>query len=113
MDIIFQSGEFYGQDSSFWTNVVAIVGAVLGAVISGLIAIWIFKRGLNEEAKKEFQSRAKKDDELENYIFHVISFMNSTIDQQVKEIGRASQALKNYSNKNLGISNTSELSTED
>ncbi|MFT7299312.1 MAG: high-affinity Fe2+/Pb2+ permease [Sphingobacteriales bacterium] len=52
MDIIFQSGEFYGQDGSYWTNSIAIIGAILGALVSGLIAIWIFKRGFKRIRQK-------------------------------------------------------------
>ncbi|MFT6836443.1 MAG: hypothetical protein ACJA0H_002493 [Francisellaceae bacterium] len=113
MDIIFQSGEFYGQDSSFWTNVIAITGAVLGALISGLIAIWVFKRGLKEQKKQEQASRIAKHNELENYLFHVIGFMRPTMIQQVNEIGWTSQALKDFGNRNLSINTVSALSTDE
>lgn len=113
MDIIFQSGEFHGQDSSFWTNVISIVAALLGAAISGLIAICVFKRGISEQLIKEANTKKEKFEELESYFFNLIGFMNITINQQVAEIARTSQDLKDFSNNNLRLNTTSALSTNE
>ncbi|MDN5213001.1 hypothetical protein QQ020_13120 [Fulvivirgaceae bacterium BMA12] len=113
MDIIFQSGEFYGGDSSFWTNLINVVAAMLGAVISGLIAIWIFKKGLKEQAKREQDIKTKRYKELESHFFHLISFMDSAINQQVNEIARSSQALKNFGNKKLALRIVPALNTNE
>jgi len=113
MDIIFQSGEFSGQDSSIWTNLISIFSALLGAVISGVIAIWIFKRGISEQLQKEANTQKERFEELESYFFNIIEFMNLTINQQVAEIANTSQALKDFSNKNPALTTTSALSTDD
>ncbi len=54
MDIIFQSGEFYNEPD-FISTLIGALSSLLGALISGLIAIWIFRRGIKQQEKKEIQ----------------------------------------------------------
>ena len=72
MEIIFQSGEFINETNSFWSNLINIIAALLGALISGLIAIYIFKKGLKDEVEQEQTSERVANAELEEYFLYNI-----------------------------------------
>lgn len=113
MDLIFQSGDFYNQTNSIWSNLINIVSALLGALISGLIAIYIFKKGLrNEEIKKKNEYKSESND-LEMFLFHNIYSLNFFIEKQIKEISNCSKNLKDWNNCDFSLSIFPELTTKD
>ena len=69
-DFVFKSGEFYGDDGSFWGNLtVELLGAALGAVVTVGLFVWALWNGKNKE------SEAKNDIENERLLYphHLVS----------------------------------------
>mgnify|MGYP001806238529 FL=1 len=57
MNFIFQSGEFYGSSDSI---LITLMGAIIGALISGVFAIIVFKWGLKKEKQKNEEIERKR-----------------------------------------------------
>jgi hypothetical protein len=57
MNIIFQSGEFYGVSDGIF---ITLMGAIIGALISGVFAIIVFKWGLKKEKQKNEEIERKR-----------------------------------------------------
>lgn len=59
LDIVFKIGDSYYEASSsgFWDT---IIGAFVGALLSGLFAIWVFERGIKNEKEKEAQKESNR-----------------------------------------------------
>jgi hypothetical protein len=112
MDIIFQSGDFYNDSNSLLSNLMTIFSALLGALISGLIAIYIFNKGLEKEKQKKRDYEIKESNELEQYFFHNIESIKFFINKQIDEISKCSQRTKNWNDKNLLLSIFPELNTK-
>lgn len=112
MDIIFQSGDFYNQ-SHTWIDLTSIIASFLGALISGLIAIIIFRRGIKNEKKKEKEKSVKESDELEEFLFSNIYSLNFFINKQIDEIFKCSKKLKDWNNKDFLLPIFPELRTKD
>ena len=77
---MFQFGDFYNQTND-WANIFAtLFGSVIGAAISGIIAIIIFKRGINEQKKKESnQIKEKTERNVKTFILqleNIVKFLN-------------------------------------
>lgn len=81
MNLIFQSGEFYNE-TSLWVSLLGILASLLGAVISGVIAVWIFKRGLDQEKKKEEQRLQT----VKEFFQASLNMLQKPIDNQVANI---------------------------
>ena len=104
MDIIFQSGDFYNETSSALSNLISVISALFGALISGLIAIYIFKKGLKKERLKRRDEYISECNDLEKYFFHNIDSINFFIDKQIDAISKCSQNTKDWNNKNFHLS---------
>ncbi len=113
MDIIFQSGDFYNETNSILSNLMTIISALLGALISGGIAIYIFNKGLEKERKKKRDENIIESNDLELYFFHNIDSLDFFIDRQIDEISKCSQKAKDWNNKDLSLSILPELTTKD
>jgi hypothetical protein len=109
MDIIFQSDEFYSAGSSL----IKVLGSILGALISGIVAIGIFKKGLKEQSISVKKVNNEKYDELENYCFSVIKYLNQAIGEQLNLLELGSKKLLNFSQSNLLLQIFSQLSTDE
>lgn len=112
MDLIFQSGAFYNDQNSLLSNFMTIFSALLGALISGLIAIYIFNKGLEKEKQKKRDDEIRESNELEQYFFHNIESIKFFINKQIDEISKCSQRTKNWNDKNLILSIFPELNTK-
>ncbi len=113
MDIIFQSGDFYNATSSIWSNLIIIISALLGALISGFIAIWIFMKGLRIEKEKKKDEYISERIDLEEYFFNNIDSISSFIDRQVDEISKCSKRVEDWNNKDFTLSVFPELTAKD
>jgi hypothetical protein len=113
MAITFQVCDFYNEPSSIWSNLFSLISALLGALISGLIAIWIFKKGLKKENEKKLNEHILESNELEQYFFHCVDSINFFIDKQVIEISKCSKRTKDWTNKNFMLFILPELTTRD
>jgi len=56
MDIIFQSGEFC-YEVSFWTTFGGPIASLLGILISGLVAVYIFSKGVKKDRELANEQR--------------------------------------------------------
>lgn len=95
MNIIFQSGEFLCETNSILTTTLNILGALVGAGISGGIAIWIFNRGLKKEKETDIEKEFK---ELNGYKNFIQSSINSCINPMIRQatvIDKLIDVLKN------------------
>ena len=72
MNIIFQSGEFYGTGTDWFNILTTILSSAIGAIASGLIAIWIFKRGIAEQKNADREKELKRLQEVKKFYFHTI-----------------------------------------
>lgn len=64
MDIIFQSGDFYYENlNNFWSTFGGHLVNLLGVLITGLFAVYLFNKGIEKERRlnKEFRDSAKQD----------------------------------------------------
>lgn len=84
MDIIFQSGEFYGSSNDFVGIITTIISSLLGALISGLIAIYIFKKGIKKEKQNEQRKEQKKLNDIETFYFHTLKSNIEPLTNQIK-----------------------------
>ncbi|MBN2880891.1 hypothetical protein JXM83_02450 [Candidatus Woesearchaeota archaeon] len=113
MDIIFQSGDFYNETNSILSNLMTIISALLGAIISGLIAIYIFNKGLKNEKEKKRNENIIESNDLEQYFFHNVDSINFFIIKQIDEIAKCSQRIRDWNNKDFSLSIFPELTTKD
>ncbi len=113
MDIIFQSGEFYGETNSIFSNLISIISALLGAIISGLIAIYIFKRGLKNETIKVQKELERECIELEQFFNHNIESLHFFIKHQISSISICSRNTKNWETNDFDLSIFAELNCQD
>lgn len=82
MDLIFQSGEFYNQESTI-TSILKFLLPLLGAVISGGIAIWIFNRGIKKRREEEEEKEKRRLGELKEYVLTLLKLLEEPIDRQI------------------------------
>ena len=120
MNIIFQSGDFYNETSSFWsyygsiiTALCGIIAVLLGALINGRIAISIFKKGLKKEVEKKRNETISEYNLLEQYFFHNIDALKFFIDNQIDEIFKCSSKTKDWTQKHYLLKIFPELTTRD
>jgi hypothetical protein len=113
MDIIFQNGDFYGVGNSFWSDLISIFSSLLGALISGLIAIYILKKGIRVQVDKKIEEKIKSETETEEFVVYQTKFLQFAIKAQVTEISNTIENLKDYNSKDFLIGITSYLSTEE
>jgi len=111
MNIIFQSGEFFNGINSFWPNIINVISALLGALISGLIAIWIFNKGLKKEKEKKRNEIIIENNNLELYFFHSVESVIFFIEKQVDEVLKCSRKTKDWNKSNFWLSILPELTT--
>lgn len=78
MDIVFQSGDFYNQDSSFWSTF--FINA-FGALVGALTAFGVFVLTVKHDRKKE----NKKEEKLIVQSLHYFSSMVNSINEMVKQ----------------------------
>ncbi len=93
MDLIFQSGEFYNQDSTF-ASVVKLTLPLVGALVSGGVAIWIFNRGIRKRREEEEAKESKRLDELKDYVLTLLKLLEIPIDKQIANYLKFSNNLK-------------------
>lgn len=72
LQIIFQSGDFYNEGNSFWTDFFI---NVFGALIGTLTALWVFTKQVRHERKKD----KEKEDKLIGQKLHYFSSMVDSI----------------------------------
>lgn len=84
-DIVFKSGEFYGDEGSFWKDyIMPVFTAALGAGIGAYVTYRVFRETLIENRKTEARQRLKEQEselriknDLENerllYLHHLVS----------------------------------------
>lgn len=68
MDLIFQSGEFSGGDSSFWGDLtVSVIGGAIGAFIGVLGAVYVYyKQTIDASRQREYEQYELKKNKI-NY----------------------------------------------
>ena len=111
MNIIFQSGEFYNTTNSFWPYLISVISALLGALITGGIAIYIFNNGLKKEKEKKRNEIIIEYNNLEQYFFHSVESIMFFIEKQVDEVLKCSRNTKDWNKSNFWLSIFPELTT--
>lgn len=61
-----------------------VAGALLGALITGFIAIWIFRRGIKEEIKRKKIEENKRIDDIEDLYFLLLKNVSKGVNSQAK-----------------------------
>lgn len=69
------------SDGNWWPS---IIGSLLGALISGLVAIWIFRRGLQNERKVENERLQNEKEEKETYLLNQLDFFVELMEELVQ-----------------------------
>lgn len=89
-DIIFQSGEFSGDDNSFWTDLFV---SILGAGVGAYTTIWVYLESLKKEKiKEESKKKEFEKDKLKylglliNNSIKAIELLISGLDKFCQEI---------------------------
>jgi len=94
MDIIFQSGEFYSTGTD-WTSVITtIISGLTGAIVSGLIAVWIFQKGIKIQRENEERKENDRIDDIKDFYLHTIKSKLKPIDNQIKHNSQLISQLK-------------------
>ena len=97
MDIIFQSGDFYGETASLWDFFSGVIAEILGALIGAGAAIGIFYCQIKREKQKEY---ANKEENRKNKVLYLGLLVKSSISIIRKEIEYLSIFIED-SNKDL------------
>ena len=90
-DIIFQSGEFSGDDNSFWTDL--LVG-ILGAGVGAYTTIWVYLQSLKKEKLKEEIKKKEFEKDKLRYLQHLINKSLSTIDHLITGLDKFIQTIE-------------------
>jgi hypothetical protein len=90
MNIIFQTGDFYNESKTWLT----VISAISGALISGLIAIGIFRWGIISDKRKEGQRELNRLTELKDYLCILIRNLRPSAHKQAFECIRFGRILK-------------------
>lgn len=85
MDIIFQSGEFINNSSNIFNIFSRLVGALFGSLISGLIAVWIYRRGVIQENIRSENKERQEVQRVRKTFFILLESIIKTIKEQVAE----------------------------
>jgi|GEM_PF-5520024 len=94
MDINFQSGEFYNNPDLFST-ILNVGAALLGALISAWIAIWIFNKGNKNQRAIEGEKETKRLAETKIYFETLVNLLiDEPIERQQAEILKFTNKLK-------------------
>lgn len=101
IDIVFQTGEFYYQNTSKWWT--AVLGSILGAVISGGIAIFIFNRGAKRQKEKEIANETKRLAELKKYYCTLLHLIEEPLNQQRIAFIKFAKTLKEKKDQDYGL----------
>jgi len=109
MDIIFQSGQFYGENSSFFS----VLSSFLGALITGGIAIYIFNRGNKYNELKEEKRKLQHLKEYQSLIISSCNLIYLAINEQINKISSHNNSLKDFNNKNIRMIISPALTTDD
>lgn len=96
MDLIFQSGEFYHQESTL-TSILKFLLPLLGALISGGIAIWIFNKGIKKRRKEEKEKEERRLDGLREYTLKTLNLLKEPIERQITNYRSLIEDLENPS----------------
>lgn len=81
MDFIFQSGEFYNDESVWWTLLELLI-SFLGILAGALVSIFVFWKGQRIETNKE----KERLNDLEQFVKNYIRDLKIPIDKQVKSL---------------------------
>lgn len=98
MDLIFQYGDFYlaSENSSILEGLlIASIGALIGAGLAALSAIYIFKKTLKAERDRDFELRNRRDKELLQYFSGLIWNIIGFADKQKSNYLKFAKDLKN------------------
>lgn len=109
MDIIFQSGEFYGESSGFFLK---ILGSVIGALISGSFAILVFVLGTSREKKKNIKKENERISELSDYLKTAVQLVQEKAIAQSKYLIDFSHTMKNRDFKDRTLYSSVALTIE-
>ncbi|MDF7818337.1 hypothetical protein P1X15_12050 [Runella sp. MFBS21] len=90
-DIIFQSGEFSGDDNSFWTDL--LVG-ILGAGVGAYTTIWVYLQSLKKEKLKEEIKKKEFEKDKLRYLQHLINKSLSTIEHLITGLDKFIQTIE-------------------
>ncbi len=121
MDIIFQSGDFYYENlNNFWTTFGGHLVTLLGVLITGFFAVYLFNQGIKKERElnKEFRDNAKQDliekesKDLEFFKKHFTTLTKGVIRNSLKQKDDyqeyANKILKNPKQQHLPTQRTHE-----
>ena len=110
MDLIFQSGEFYNQESTI-ASIFKLLLPLLGAVISGAIAVWIFNKGIKKRREEEEEKEKRRLDELKVYFLTFLRLLEKPINVQIMSYLRFSSNLKHIEDINYAPTYEVSLNT--
>lgn len=91
MDIVFQFGEFTGEDSSFWSDLlIQLSGAIIGAVV----AVWLFFRQIKSQKDKEEADKIQLHKDRLQYLDFLLKDATLLIDRLVNSLELFSTSVK-------------------
>lgn len=109
MNIIFQSGEFYGESNGFTAK---LFGAIIGALISGLFAILVFILGTKREKNRIIENEKKRISELTEFLKTSLNLIQEKILNQYKYLIDFSHILKIRDFKDKSVQTSVALKIE-
>ncbi|RIW11654.1 hypothetical protein D0X99_20285 [Algoriphagus lacus] len=83
LQIVFQSGEFYNEESSFWTDFFL---NVFGALIGTLTALGIFLLSVKHDRNKEKHKENKTISQRLHYFSSMVDNINETVKKELSSL---------------------------
>ncbi|GAB4007112.1 hypothetical protein GCM10028808_10360 [Spirosoma migulaei] len=95
MDIVFQFGEFIGEDGSFWTDlIVGLVGSIVGGFIGTGGAIWLYYRQVRDQKTKEDANRSQIQTDKLKYLHNLLNSIILATDTSIEAIVKQYKAVE-------------------
>ncbi len=92
LQIVFQSGDFYNEANSFWSDFFI---SILGALVGTLTALWVFMLTVKHDRKKEKEKEEKIISQRLHYFSSMIDSIADTVSKQSKHIKEFCQKQRN------------------
>ena len=112
METIYQFFYSCQESNSSLDNLFGIISSLLGALISGLIAIYIFRKGIKTERLIKKEEYIAESNDLEQYFFLNIDSVFFFINKQIEEISLCIKKIKDWNNSDFSLSIFQELNTK-
>lgn len=113
MNLFFQYIEF-GNSSNEWLSLMTtIIASLLGALISGLIAIWIFKQGIKKQKKFDQSKEINRLLAIKKFYLHTVESNLEPLENQIKSNIKLINVIKRKVASNFSYRMITSLNFED